>query len=121
MSQSIIRGLLLGLTLLPLACVGPDEVKQDRPKRELTADEFRDLLAKGTIQPTQGMVGEDPFKKFNDEGMGDATTLTKGSEPGESGMTGDDPFAHTTPPHKLTASTTGPGAGSAKPDRKSVV
>ena len=70
-TQTILRGVLLGLCFLPFACVGPEELRPERPKRELTAEEFRDLLAKGTIQPVDAMGGE-PFDAFDAaEGMGD--------------------------------------------------
>ena len=70
MSNPIQRGLLACLALVPLACIGPDEVKQPGPDRELTSAEFRDLLAKGTIEPVVGMDGEDPFAKFDGADMG---------------------------------------------------
>lgn len=108
-----IRGLALGLALLPLACVGPDEVKSNGPKRELTAEEFRTLLAKGTIQPVEGMGGEDPFKKYDEQGMGDAQR----SEPGAKEPDNENPPAHPIPPHKLTTPKFAAGQGGAnQPD-----
>jgi len=67
------RGLVACLALLPLACVGPDEMGQPGPKKELSADEFRALLAKGTIEPVVGMDEEDPFAKYDGTDMGRPT------------------------------------------------
>ena len=74
MSQPILRGLLVCLALLPAGCVGPEEFRAEHPKRELTAEEFRDLLAKGTIQPVEGMGGGEPFDNL-DPGMGDEAPI----------------------------------------------
>jgi len=101
----LLRGLLLGLTLLPWGCVGPKEVDPERPKRELTAEEFRELLSKGTIQPTEGMVGEDPFKKLENEGMGDGAAGKPGSEPGAIEPTDLKPPAHKLAPPALAPTT----------------
>ena len=60
--------LLLGASLAP-ACVGPAEVRPERPRRELTAEEFRELLSRGTVVPVDRMGGGEPFDKFAAAGM----------------------------------------------------
>jgi type II secretory pathway component GspD/PulD (secretin) len=114
-SHPYLSGLLIGLSLLPLACVGPEEVKPEHAKRELTAEEFRDLLAKGTIQPTEAMVGEDPFKKYGDEGMGSPTAPVEGFEKGAQEPAQEKPPAHELPPHKLKLPVSPTGVGEANP------
>ncbi|HVS09593.1 MAG TPA: hypothetical protein VMS76_06930 [Planctomycetota bacterium] len=62
------RRSLAGSILLALgACVGPHEVPPERRDRELTPQELRELLAKGTIQPVTEMQGEDAFGRFEPE------------------------------------------------------
>ncbi len=109
MSQQIIFGLLACLALLPVGCVGPEEFRPEHPKRELTVDEFRDLLAKGTIMPVDGMGGGEPFDNL-DPGMGDEAPL-KSDAPGTaataSGQT--PPAGAANVPHKIPPRPT-PGA-----------
>ena len=57
---------LLGLALAQAACAGPEKVEEPKPegdKARLSAEEFRDVLAQGTIRPVQSMEGEDVFAK----------------------------------------------------------
>ena len=104
-SPKLTRGLLLWLTLLSAGCIGPEEFKPDRPKRELTADEFRELLAMGTIDPVQGMGGGEPFDQFAAAGMGDAPPPRQdvaGASPPVSEQTATGEGASV--PHKLPSS-----------------
>ncbi len=54
----------LGLT----ACIGTPEKGEGQPsgpRRELSAEELRDLLSKGTIRPVLEMEGDDPFAQVD--------------------------------------------------------
>lgn len=46
---------------LGLACVS-ERPKAPPPAKELSAEELRDLLAKGTIKPVTAMEGDDPYR-----------------------------------------------------------
>jgi type II secretory pathway component GspD/PulD (secretin) len=46
---------------LALACVS-ERPKASAPAKELSAEELRDLLAKGTIKPVTEMEGDDPYR-----------------------------------------------------------
>lgn len=63
-SQST-RALFLALGLLA-ACQGPKPADEPRPKaneEQLTLEKFRELLARGSLQPVQE-VGPDPYEKL---------------------------------------------------------
>src|SRR5687768_6447770 len=114
--QPHLLGLTIALALLPLACVGPSEAPAERPKRELTAEEFRDLLAKGTIRPTDTLE-DDPFAKFDASGMGDpeapkdppVTPPASGSETtGQLSELGTPPSSGTPPPAPAAAPSSPP-------------
>jgi type II secretory pathway component GspD/PulD (secretin) len=67
-SPSVRSALRIGFALAFCgACVGPSEVPASSPRAELSAKEFRELLAKGTIQPVEAMKGEDAFAKTPEE------------------------------------------------------
>ncbi len=102
MSQQITRGLFVCLALLPLGCVGPEEFRSEHPKRELTADEFRELLAKGTIQPADGMGGGEPFDNV-DPGMGDEAPVQSGTATTAPAAGQNSPAEGASVPHKLTS------------------
>jgi type II secretory pathway component GspD/PulD (secretin) len=55
----------LYLSLALLCTLGA--CKSAKPDNELTPEEFRDLLAKGTIEPVQEMAGEDPYAGIDPE------------------------------------------------------
>ncbi len=107
-SQQLIRGLALCIALLPVGCVGPEEFRAEHPKRELTVEEFSELLAKGTILPVEGMDGE-PFANL-DPGMGDEAP-PKVDAPGVSPPAAGQPpsVGGANVPHQLPARPT-PGA-----------
>lgn len=94
--------LRFALAGLPLAaCVGPDPSVESHPRRELTAAEFRDLLAKGTIEPVVDL-GADAFAGFDGADMGQpgavespdvaATTLPKPNPPAAAAPPPENPY-----------------------------
>src|SRR5687767_6167497 len=62
---------IAAFALAVAACVGPRDAPSSKPHRELTAEEFRDLLAKGTIRPVVAMEGEDAFAGATERGLSD--------------------------------------------------
>jgi type II secretory pathway component GspD/PulD (secretin) len=96
--QHLLCGLAAFAALLPAGCVGPDEGnKKPGPRRELTAEEFRDLLAKGTIQPVLGMGEDDPFAKYDGTDMGRPTGGIPPAKPKDPEVAAADPEATGTP------------------------
>jgi type II secretory pathway component GspD/PulD (secretin) len=82
------RHLALALVALAAGCVTEPVAEAPRHEKELSADEFRELLAKGTIKPVTEMEGEDPFE---------------GLAPGM-----DEPLAPSSVPPQLQAPKSGP-------------
>jgi type II secretory pathway component GspD/PulD (secretin) len=57
---------LLALALAQASCASPEKVEEPQPKgdkEQLSAEEFRAVLAQGTIRPVHSMEGEDVFAK----------------------------------------------------------
>ena len=75
--------LALSLLIAFPACAGPGDESPEHPAgKELTPEEFRELLAQGTIKPVESMEEEDAFAGF-ETGLDTGTEVPVGPGPEE--------------------------------------